>query len=292
MSREILLIKNIKNIDKMGEYIREFETVSAYTTSRENDYSDPWVSWTEENDDTNYSKSDQQKLEIPLTFKILSDGNINWQAKSSSYVVTIEYSKNGGAWTAITSSYNGNTIPVASGDTVRFRGNSPLNDGSTWDTHNAFKNSTCKFKLRGNIMSLLDKQNFSTMTDLSSYNYAFYNLFYGCTNLIDASELILPATTLSSDLAYGNMFANCTQLINSPTLPAQTLTNRCYWHMFNGCMNLNCIKCLAVNHSANLCTDSWCAGISNRNGVFIKKLSATWATDVSGIPTGWSVVDI
>jgi hypothetical protein len=60
--------------------------------------------------------------------------------------------------------------------------------------------------------------------------------------------------------------------------------------MFNGCTNLNQIKCLATDKSANSCTSGWVYGVSS-TGTFVKHPNMTWTTGVSGIPSGWTVVD-
>ena len=82
------------------------------------EYKEPWVSLTKENNKVNYSK---KKYE-PLTFNILSDGNIGWKAKNSNSIQTIQYSKNGGEWTDITSTTGGTTIDVVAGDVLKFKG--------------------------------------------------------------------------------------------------------------------------------------------------------------------------
>jgi len=67
--------------------------------------------------------------------------------------------------------------------------------------------------------------------------YAFQYLFYNCTAITDASELLLPATTLA-DYCYGDMFHGCTSLTAVPELPATTLASRCYYYMFYGCTGI------------------------------------------------------
>ena len=64
----------------------------------------------------------------------------------------------------------------------------------------------------------------------------YYSMFYGCTSLITAP--VLPATTLA-DSCYSKMFYNCNALITAPVLPAITLASSCYSNMFAGCTSLN-----------------------------------------------------
>ena len=87
------------------------------------------------------------------------------------------------------------------------------------------------------------------------------------------------------------MFRNCTSLTTAPVLPATTLEGNCYTRMFQGCTSLNYIKCLATSTGATLCTSDWVNGVA-ATGTFVKnKDMSSWTTGVSGIPSGWTVVD-
>ena len=82
-------------------------------------------------------------------------------------------------------------------------------------------------------MSLLDQN----MERLSLKDWSFCHLFFCCINLIDASNLKLPATTLA-DYCYLGMFNSCTSLVSAPELPATTLAEDCYGGMFRDCTSL------------------------------------------------------
>lgn len=97
--------------------------------------------------------------------------------------------------------------------------------------------STANFTAQGNIMSLHFGDNFSGQTSLSSKSYAYSTLFSGCTTLTSAKNMLLPATTLSTN-CYTSMFYGCTSLTTAPELPATTLANYCYQNMFYGCTSL------------------------------------------------------
>jgi hypothetical protein len=85
------------------------------------------------------------------------------------------------------------------------------------------------------------------------------------------------------------MFYRCTNLRTAPELPATTLAKDCYVGMFYDCTNLNYIKCLATNISANNCTGNWVSNVSS-TGTFIKDANMTsWTTGNSGIPRNWTV---
>jgi hypothetical protein len=88
-----------------------------------------------------------------LTFEITEGGTLGWKVTSSDFAKTIEYSINGRNWTRLTSTTNGATFNVSKGDVVRFRGNNARYATGSF-TYNRFT-STCKFNVKGNIMSLV-----------------------------------------------------------------------------------------------------------------------------------------
>ena len=174
------------------------------------------------------------------------------------------------------------------------------------------------YNVSGNIMSLAYGDNFRDKKSLAGLpSYYFANLFNPINyqhNLVDASNLILPATTLSeycyyrmfnlchqlntapelpattlADYCYYCMFSGCTSLTTAPMLPTATLADYCYLGMFSGCTNLSHITCLATDISALLCTDSWTDGVS-QTGTFVKSQNMSgWTTGINGIPQGWTV---
>lgn len=171
----------------------------------------------------------------------------------------------------------------------------------------------------GNIMSLLQKNNFATLTDLSPS--AFHGLFESNKNLVDASNLLLPSTTLVN-CCYTSMFSYCTSLTTAPKLPATTLAKGCYMNMFNVCSSLttapelpastlmeDCYACMfnscsKLNHikvgfgvagksdwpTAEDCTESWLTGVAD-SGVFEWRgndgVGLTRSNDT--IPEGWTI---
>ena len=131
----------------------------------------------------------------------------------------------------------------------------------------------------GNIETLLGE-----MRD----QYA-YKLFENC-DIVDASNLILPATTLGR-LCYRNMFYRNEYLVKAPTLPATTLNQYCYYEMFYGCTSLNNITMLATNISADNCLGNWVRNVSP-TGIFYKNPNMNdLPTGSSGIPSNWEVRD-
>ena len=117
----------------------------------------------------------------------------------------------------------------------------------------------------------------------------YSSMFRGCTSLTAAPEL--PATTLVN-YCYENMFYGCSSLATAPILPATTLTKGCYSSMFSGCRSLSYIKCLATDISVSYSHDYWLKNVA-ATGTFVKPTSMTsWSSGASGIPSGWTVVNV
>ena len=84
------------------------------------------------------------------------------------------------------------------------------------------------------------------------------------------------------------MFKGCTSLTTAPELSAPTLVEGCYTSMFSGCTNLNYVKCLATDISADYCTVSWLDGVA-ASGTLVKPKMTDYPTGISGIPAGWTI---
>lgn len=136
------------------------------------------------------------------------------------------------------------------GDKVQFYGN-----GTSITSYNNTKITgigdgfTCK--VYGNIMSLVDEENFATAKTLSA-DYTFRSLFNGNSTLTDASGLLLPATQLAQ-YCYYQMFYDCPALTAAPALPATQLAASCYRQMFQGCTALTAAPELPATQLAAYC---------------------------------------
>ena len=267
-----------------------------------------------------------------LTFEAVNDNTeiiFKTYTDDSQYTKTIEVSKDKVNWETKTSSLEGVILAsLNAGEKLYLRGNNSsygyyYDDWDEYLPNFILPLNDCY--VYGNIMSLIDSNNFRTLTEITD-DYALYSLFYdywngeysgeyvlnhqdkklvlpattlasscyysmfnGCTSLTTAPEL--PATTLVEGCYY-YMFRNCTNLTTAPALPATTLASSCYYYMFNGCSSLNYIKCLAVNGiNTNGSTSRWVSGVAG-SGTFVKNHNATsWATGSDGIPTNWVVED-
>lgn len=161
-----------------------------------------------------------------LTFVALENGTFKFSGNS------INYSLDSGAtWTSLASDTNSPT--VQSGNKIMWKAELTPTTTNGVGTFS----SSGRFDVESNAMSLLYGDNFSGQTSLSGKNYAFKILFSGCTKVVNAENLSLPATTLANN-CYQSMFKGCTSLTTAPMLPATTLATYCYNSMFASCRSL------------------------------------------------------
>jgi hypothetical protein len=160
-----------------------------------------------------------------LTFVAKENGTFTFEPKNNN---VISYSTdNGKTWT------EGNSVNVNNGDKVMWKGT--MIPQSAYGIGRFL--STSNFDVQGNVMSLLYGDSFKGQIDLTGKNYAFYELFYYNEKVINAENLSLPATKLSTS-CYSSMFHYCTSLVTTPELPATTLKTSCYSYMFQNCTSL------------------------------------------------------
>ena len=248
-----------------------------------------------------------------LTIEPLANGKLTYLMRAASG--NLYYSTDKQNWTSsssgsinLTNGQNvylkGNLVPKIVTDSMAFGGTINIDSDSN-------------FNISGNIMSLLYGDNFIGKTSLSDKNSAFHALLQHNTYVVNAKNLVLPATILSkhcysemfwgcsslktapklpattlAEYCYQSMFIGCSSLKTAPVLPAKTLVQYCYSNMFNNCTRLNYIKCLATNISARECTYYWTYQITG-TGTFVKDSSMlSWTTGASGIPSGWTVHNV
>lgn len=283
-----------------------------------------------------------------FTIESLEDNNeIKLDKIKSPNNVELSYSTNNGeTWTTMTISSSVNFTVINTGDKIIFKGVNNTFSGS-WDNYHQFR-PTKNFKVYGNAMSLLYGDNFINNSEFASGStHNLCGLFYNTATLINAENLILPATTCTVS-CYNGMFRGCANLTTAPQLPALYSAQDCYSSMFEGCINLevapeinlvdmsqNCCKrmfcmnrnnkittpkmtkspilrcatgvngcyeemfkgngnlieitCLLTNNSQ--ATTNWLLNVSS-TGTFKKSpLKTNWETNVSNIPSGWTVQD-
>ena len=186
-----------------------------------------------------------------LTFVAKADGTFTFSGTTTNNQInTLSYSlDNGTTWTALA---NNTASPiVTSGNKILWKGTCTA--GTKYPNYGIGRFlSTAQFDVEGNIMSLLYGDNYKEQTDLTGKNYAFGYLFSGNTNVVSVENLSLPATTLSN-YCYYYMFENCTSLTTAPELPATTLSDYCYSYMFENCTSLTTAPELPATTLSDYC---------------------------------------
>lgn len=228
-----------------------------------------------------------------LTIYVSMDDGLTWTSKTP-------YDNTGyGDYMVKLGTLNTNDKILLKGNNLSY---SPSSGGSR-STH--YFECSKQYNVEGNILSLMYGDNFISTTPSTLSDYAFQYLFcrvkvptsdptFGAnTNLISTENLILP--NVVGNACYNHMFNQCTALTTAPVLPASILKTSCYASMFSGCSSLGYIKCLATDISAAACTTGWC-GNSNyyqfsSSGTFVKDANSTWPGGISGIPSGWTVIN-
>ena len=261
----------------MEKHLRKFNTHSEYQEYiNSQDKLLPNVSLCEDQNELHYNRKPHDYSQNYLTFVAKESGTFTFTPQESN---TISYSTDGGeTWT------EGNSVSVNSGDKVLWKGT--MTPQSSYGIGKF--SSTANFDAQGNVMSLLFGDNYNGQTSLTGKNYAFYQLFYQNTKVINIENLSLPATTLANH-CYNSMFYGCTSFEIAPELPAMTLAFYCYNTMFCGCTNLRYIKSMFTTTPGMMYTNSWVSGVA-ATGTFVKNSAAEWdISGVDGIPEGWTV---
>jgi hypothetical protein len=234
------------------KYLRKFDTNVEYNSFIETTDDYPNVCFINEDGSVMFNPPPQ-----PLYIEAIEDLTV-------SFGNTYEYSKDNVTWTTGNSE---TAILASTGEKVYFRAsNLTVNTGSIGKF--AISN---KCNVGGNIMSMLYGRNFANKTEITK-NYYFASIFSFCINIIDASKLLLPATTLT-DYCYQGMFKGCTSLIGTPALPATTLKACCYDDMFRNCTSLMKAPELPATTLAGHCYRSMFYGCTSL--VSVPELQAT-----------------
>lgn len=210
-----------------------------------------------DNGDVNVIEITQESgtASIPLTIEAITDGTLSIKCGQNHQARTIEYSiDDGGTWNSVTSSTSRTEIAsLKAGDKVQLRGDNV----SYYGNNLAY---TGDFNVSGNIMSLISSTNYRELTELQGSS-TFSYLFGYQSGLINAENLLLPATTLSEN-CYDGMFQYCSNLATTPILPATTLAPRCYWEMFRY-TGITEAPALPATALAESCYDSMFTGCTN-----------------------------
>lgn len=238
-----------------------------------------------------------------ISFRFFEGSPATLPAKLQCSITSAQYSINNGEWTPFTSSLSPNF-----GDVIRVKANAIPSDNGIGGLKGVYQ----YYEVAGNIMSLLFGDEAEGKVSLEGYDWVFRSLL-SSAHLIDASNLQLPATTLSMRCyqqlfegsknlvgapllpasvlqpgCYFNMFTRCQKLQKAPDLIAEHTVDMCYYYMFNGCNSLQYIKAMHID-VASQSMYGWVGNVAP-TGVFVMNSKATWeTTGNNGIPSGWTI---
>ena len=289
----------------MSNYLKLFETTNEYTQYIEQGSPLlPNVSYTEDTLKVYYNPIPHDYSKDYFTIVVTEGGHIEFDTQYTDGDISIS-KDNGETWEI----YDTEGIDVYEGDTISVKCmiNNSHSHGYAFITNNTY--SDVKAKIQGNIMSLLLSDNFMGVTAL--LESCLYSLFQNCEWLIDAQNLVLPATTLVeecySSMFYGcinlvtapkvlpattlanacytDMFDDCTSLVTAPELPATTLADSCYYGMFEYCESLVTAPELPATTLANECYSNMFLGCTSLN--YVKAMFTTDISQNNSYTNGW-----
>lgn len=234
------------------KYIKSYANNSEYEADKTKKY--PHVGYIEDTKEVKYVNEKTDYSQDYLTFLALEDGTFRLYGFSE----TLKYSLDEGAtWTELNA--NTNTPTVKAGNKIMFKGeNQPQYYGI-----GSFRSSGT-FEAMGNPYSVVYGDAFTDVTDLTGKNNCIRELFSGCTKLMKADKISLPAKKLSQYCYFG-LFAG-TSLTAAPKLPATTLASFCYSGMFKRCTSLTTAPALPLETLADNCYRemfAYCTSLTN-----------------------------
>lgn len=174
-------------------------------------------------------------------------------------------------------------------------------------------NNYAMYNIGGNFHSLIYNWNAKVV---NLHNAYAFRMFFMRNRIIDASELVLPATTLTkycydemfkqnyelkqppkilpaltlAEYCYHEMFEYCYEIENSPILPALYGVKNCYENMFTYCQKIKKITCLLRNQTTVDCTRDWVRYDQRECGSLYIYPGAHWGNDSdSDVPRNWFI---
>lgn len=196
--------------------------------------------------------------------------------------IAIQYSTNGSEFNEYTTETE---IPIKPSDKVYFKWSEVIGNSSN---ETALVHSSVKYNVSGELKK-------------GNNEYAYCSMFDYESNLVDASELKLTATTLNkccymfmfkgckalttapelpatqlADECYNHIFCYCSSLVQAPALPATELMSGCYISMFYGCSSLVEAPLLPATNLESYCYQNMFYGCKALN--YIKHNITTWNT--------------
>ena len=176
-----------------------------------------------------------------MTIEALEDG-----LEVSHTIDNCEYCIDGGDWIVLPEKTK--SPAINKGHIISFKANRPQVLAGTGI--GGFTISK-KCRLKGNCMSMI-RYDDATSYDTVYANY-FSNLFSNCTTIVSVAKDFLPATKMSGNKCYYQMFKGCTSLVDAPDLPIVSLNESCYEEMFSGCVSLVNAPTISATRMGSYC---------------------------------------
>lgn len=170
-------------------------------------------------------------------------------------------------------------------DKVGFRGNNSAMAGRYSDYNNHFYISSGRANVMGNVCSVLDQDNYDTMTNLPTY--AIQGLFQDCTGLIDASGMVMKAGVLANNCC-GHLFDGCTDLEKGAEF---FITQTGSWSMeyiYRNCSSLTEAYLHYTGKWSESVFKNWMSGVAASGTLYTDNQDIRTNTP-SGCPSGWIV---
>lgn len=193
-------------------------------------------------------------LGSPLYITIYGPGAINFSKGP------LEYSYDKSSWHSFPS-YGLNIGGAGgSGTTIYFRGDMYPSNWS-WPNYGIGRFTIAgSAVIGGNVNSLVGYR-----SNLSSYSYYFYRLFYKCSTIGGCSSDLFDGIEVLGPRCFEEMFLGCYNLPSGPNIPNTTMKDYCCRRMFLGCSALTSIVSMPSTLLAPGCYQEMYRGCSITN---------------------------
>ena len=202
-----------------------------------------------------------------FTFKADAEQKFKMITKGNYTISKLQYSVNNGEWNDVVANEEV-TFGGTNGD-LRLRGTNTNGTASGKDAYSTitFTNDV-KVACTGDIRTLLDWKNYSTVN--------------------------------TQNARFCHLFQDCTVLTSAPELPATTLAENCYFHMFYKCTKLSTVTMLAPSDQISkttICCFDWLynAGtdetVSSRTLIVTDEAAYNSLKSKYYLPTKWKIGD-
>ena len=241
----------------------------------------------------------------PLTLKALvANAVVHIDLMDELKLSSVEYSTDGKTWTAL-SSYHQEIKLAAVGDKVMLRGSN-----GSYATADKYTRIYCTSaaatrgegmdlaicQLVGNIMSLIEKEGFSSIDDLRE-NYTFRRLFNESGVDCEPDEILHLVSGKLTTGCFEETFKGNTCMKVAPRLEADELVDRCYVGTFEDCSNVSAVVMLATKVAEGTTIDACVKNMVNNAGkesgkenvIFVDKDSKIDVEEVKAAAGGWKV---